>query len=249
MPEIDHSNPFELDEARRTCKALEELRSRCCTTDASKSFEVFEREIRANLEQEFIPERKGPFYKHSAESKARALAADFRPRVLGLDNNIAAATMKIINAAPKPKSSMIRSKTMGDVEQSTKATVGGTTEKDAKVGWRRPSYLKAQKEVTASEMALGTERRVTAAAAAQWNTRRGGIGIGGPSSAAFATETTMLPLTTKPKVRQSLPGKSSGSKAGSDTNAETLKRVFSGSVRSLRRMGRSFTGMSELGDA
>jgi hypothetical protein len=166
-----------------------------------------------------------------------------------LDNNIAAATMKIINAEPKPRSSMTRSKTTGDMGRSTKASLAGTGGKGAKLGWRRPSYLKAQEEVFAGEMALTAERRARAVPTAQRNVRRSDIGLGGMTRSDFISQSTALPPATKPPVRHSLPRKSSGLKAGTGTNAETLKRVFSESVRSVRRIGRSFTGLSGSGDA
>lgn len=193
--------------------------------------------MNAKWKRESASERRGPFYPHSIEKKG-----------LAMDNNIAAATMKIISAKPRPTLAMIRSKTMGDIGQSTKAPMFRTGGKEARTGWRRPSYLKAQEEVLASEMALNAERRARAAAAAQRNARRSGVGLGGITRSGCAAPSTVLLPATKPSVRHSLPQKSSGSKASTGTNTETLKRVFSESVRSVRRMGRSFTGLSGSGE-
>ncbi len=247
-PNIDKGDSFEIDEVRRSLLALKELRSCCRTADALRSFDVFAQEIDAKYEQESAATQQSQFCTHSAETKARLIATGFRPKVLGLDKNIAAATMKVINTELKLKPSMTRSKTMGDVAQITKAVTDGKSEKDAKVGWRRPSYLKAQEEVLASEVALGAERRARAVAAAQRNARRSGIGVGAATGTRILAQDRVVLSGMKPPARHSLPRKSSGTSAGMGTNAEMLKRVFSDSVRSVRRMGRSFTGMSGSGD-
>jgi hypothetical protein len=245
---IDNSDSFEQDEMRRINLALEELRSCCRTAEALRAFQVFEQEIQAKYAQESAAERQYPFYMHSAESKVRLLAAGFRPKVIGVDKNIAAATMRVINTKPKPVISMARSKTMGDLGQTKKAVTAGADGKEAKVGWRRPSYLKAQVEVLASEMALNTERRGGAMAAAQRNPKRSGFGVGVTGSPRTTGKDKMLPANAKPVGPHSLPRKSSGTGAGAGTNAEMLKRVFSEGVRSVRRMGRSFTRMSGSGE-
>jgi hypothetical protein len=229
---------------RRSAMALEELRSCCRTADAERSFEDFAQEIDAKYDQITAAEGQVSFHSHPVESKARLFAAGLRPKVLGVDRNIAAATLKMMNTERKPRPSMTKSKTMGDITQVTKATA-----KEAKIGWRRTSYLKAQEEVLASEMELSAERRARVAAAAQRTARRSGIGGNVVTSSGTTTQSEMLPPAMKPAVRHSLPRKSSGTGPVMGTNAEMLKRVFSESVRSVKRMGRSFTGMSGSGDA
>ena len=243
-PQIDHSDSFEVDDIRRSLRAINELRSCCRTADALGSFEDFAQEINAKYEQESAVRLQAPSYNHStdSDSKARVLAADFSPDMLGTDKNIAAATMNMMNTQPMP--SMTRSKTTGDMLQTRNLASSSTSGKAAKVGWRRPSYLKAQQEVLVNETTLSAERRARAVAAAQRNARRSGT-MGAVSG---SPQGNMLPPATKLAARHSLPRKSSGSNVGTGTSAEMFKKVFSESVRSVRRMGRSFTGMSGTGD-
>jgi hypothetical protein len=233
---------------QRSAVALEELQNCCRTADAERSFQDFAHEIDAKYEQLVVAKRQSPFNTHSAESRTRLLAAGLRPKVLGFDHNLAAATMKMLSTETKPRPSMTRSKTMGDVAESKKSVADG---KEAKSGWRRPSYLKAEQEVLASEIALSAERRARAVAATQRHARRSGIGVGaGPNTvSAITAHANMLPPPTTKNAasRYGLPRKSSAGSTtgmGIGTNAEMLKRVFSESVRSVRRMGRSFTGLS-----
>ena len=275
MPKIDNSDSFEVDDLRRSLQALQELRACCGTAEALESFELFAQEVNPKSDRDCNSKRETPCYTHVTESKPKLPAATSWPKVLGVDKNIAAATMKMINTEPKPKSSMTRSKTTGDMSQpATHPGTGSTDGKPAKAGWRRPSYLKAQEEVLANETAMSAERRARAMAAAQRNARRrSGIGIAiafnptHPATAADSTPTApgkMHPPSpaTKHVPRHSLPPpwprKSSVSNSASmstsastsaSTSSEMLKRVFSESVRSVRRMGRSFTGLSGSADS
>jgi hypothetical protein len=262
LPKIDNSDSFEVDDLRRSLQALKELHACCRTAEAVESFEVFAQEINSKSDQERDSKRQAPFYTHSSESKARLLAATSWPKVLVVDKNIAAATMKMINTEPKPKPSMTRSKTTGDMGQFTNVSTGSTSGKPPKVGWRRPSYLKAQEEVLATETSLTAERRARAVAAAQRSARRSGIGIGvgisinidpgnPTTTSTTAPQGKTQPPTTKRPPRHSLPRKNSASNGGgtgATTSGKMLKRVFSESVRSVRRIGRSFTGLSGSGD-
>jgi hypothetical protein len=248
-PKIDDSS-FEIDESRRIRMALLELRSCCRTADAVRSFETFEKQIRARYKLESLAAKQTTFYTHSAESKGRLLAAGFRPKVLGIDSNIAAATMKLVSSEAKQKPSMIRSKTMGDIAPSKKQIASGTSPRDPAAACRRPSYLKVQEEVLTHDLTLTPERRARAIAAAQRNAMRSGIH---PATSGLTAQGKMLRPTPQQQAlrRPSAQRKSSAasSAGGTGTNAEMLKRVFSESVRSVRRMGRSFTGMSGSGDA
>ncbi len=239
IPKIDNSDSFEADDLRRSLRALKELSSFCCTPEAVNSFEEFAQEIDAKYEKEFAAKQPASFYTHSSESKARLFSTGCRPKVLGIDKTIAAATMRMINTNPKPKASMTRSKTTGDMEHITRGTFNSTSKKDAKLRWRRPSYLKAQEEVLAGETGgLSAERRARAVVAAQRNAGRSNVG--------YDTETS-----SEAAAQGKMPRKSSGSSGatGAGTSGEMLRRVFTGSVRSVRRIGRSFTGLSGSGDA
>lgn len=212
-----------------------------------RSFEDFAQEVHAKYQQESAAKRQGPFFTHSTGSKARLLAAGFRPKALGADKNIAVATVKMIDTQARSKPSMTGSKTSGDMSHVTQALAARRSGREAKVGWRRPSYLKAQEEVLASEIALNAERRARVVAASQKNARRSDIGSAVATSPA-AWHRKVLPPTMKPAAGHGLPRKSSGSSVETGRSAEMLKRVFSGSLRGVRRIGRSFTGMSGSGD-
>jgi hypothetical protein len=242
VPNMDKSDSFEIDDLRRSIAALKELRSCCRTAEAIRSFEDFAHEIDTRYEQQTAARQQ------TAESNTSFLAAGLRPKVLAMDRNIAAATMKLINTEPKSKPTMTRAKTMGDIVHITKTAADSTSAKNIKVGWRRPSYLKAQEEVLASERTSSAERRVRAVATSQKKTRRSDIGVGDTHRPNMALNGKMPPPPPKVGPRHSLPRKSSGSNGGTGTNAEMLKRVFSESVRSVRKMGRSFTGLSGSGD-
>ena len=251
IPKIDNSDSFEADDLRRSLRALKELRSYCRTPEAVRSFEEFAQQIDARYEKEFAAKQPAPFYMHSSDSKARLFSTGLRPKVLGMDKNIAAATMRMINTNPKPKPPMTRSKTTGDMGQIKTEVITGTNRKDAKVGWRRPSYLKAQDEVLVGETSgLSAGRRARVVAAAQQNARRRtGFSSDVARNSGDALQGKTLAPVTKLTSRNSMPRKSSASSGGPGTSGEMLKRVFSESVRSVRRMGRSFTGLSGSGDA
>ncbi len=239
VPKNDINDSFEADDVRRSLRALKELSSFCCTPEAVKSFEEFAQEIEAKYEREFAAKQPAPFYTHFSESKARLFSTGCRPKMLGIDNTIAAATMRMINTNPKPKAFMTRSKTTGDMGNITTKSINSTGKKDAKFGWRRSSYLKAQEEVLAGETGgLSGERRGRGMGPAQRNARRSNVGSDTATSPEAAAQGKM-------------PRKSSGSSGGTGagTSGEMLRRVFTGSVRSVRRIGRSFTGLSGSGDA
>ncbi|KAF7510510.1 hypothetical protein GJ744_006356 [Endocarpon pusillum] len=259
IPRIDNSESFEADDLRRSLRALKELRSSCRTPEAVRSFEEFAQQMDAGYEKIFAAKQPAPFYIHSSDSKARLFSTRLCPKVPGLDKNIAAAAMRMINTNPKPNACMTRSKTTGDMGQIKTEVITGTNRKNAKVGRRRPSYLKAQEEVLLCETGgLSAGRRARAVAAAQQNARRRtDLGISSDvarnaEDAEDAPQGKMLPPVTKLTGRHSMPRKSSASSGGPGTGGEMLKKVFSESVRSVRRMGRSFTGLSGLsgsGDA
>jgi hypothetical protein len=234
-----------------------------------ESFQLFEQEINPNSNRDCNSKREAPFYIHSSESKPKLPPVTSWPKVLGVDKNIAAATMKMISSEPpKHKSTMTRSKTTGDMSQLPHAGTASTNGKPAKSGWRRPSYLKAQEEVLANEPAISAERRARAIAAAQRNARRSGIGIRigngmnpiNPTTAGSAPisrgkmqpppppATKHAPRHSLPPPRNSSASNSASTSAGTSTSGEMLKRVFSESVRSVRRIGRSFTGLSGSGE-
>jgi hypothetical protein len=249
-PKTDKSDTFELDEIRRTCRAFDELHSCCRTPVALKSFHTFEREILAKLEAESAALQRGQSCTHSVDRKARASTAGSCSNVLGTDKDPTAATMKTVGREPNSKLSMTKSKTMWDMSQPTNALAHGANEKVAKIGSRRPSYLKARAEVVAAETTLSAERRAGAGTTSQKNVTSG-VDIGGTT---VATGSTVLGITPTPAVRQSirhsLPRKSNGTGGGNGTgtNADVIKRVFSESVKSVRRMGRSFTGLNGAGE-
>ncbi|ERF74809.1 hypothetical protein EPUS_03193 [Endocarpon pusillum Z07020] len=251
IPKIDNSDSFEADDLRRSLRALKELRSYCRTPEAVGSFEEFAQQIDESYEKVFAAKQPAPFHIHSSDSKARLFSTGLCPKVPGLDKNIAAAAMRMINTNPKPNPSMTRSKTTGDMGQIETEVITGTNRKHAKVGRRRPSYLKAQEEVLVGEMgALSAGRRARAAAAAQQNARRRtGISSDVVRNAEDAPQGKMPAPVAKQTSRHSMPRKSSASSGGPGTGGEMLKRVFSESVRSVRRMGRSLTGLSGSGDA
>jgi hypothetical protein len=269
VPKIDNSDSFETDQLRRSLQALRELRASCRTAEAVESFELFAQEINPKSERDCHSKREAAFSTHSTESNPKLLAATSWPKMLGVDKNIAAATMKMINTEPKPKPkpSMTRSKTTGDMIQLTAPDTGSTNKKAAKTGWRRPSYLQAQEEVLANEIAMSAERRARAVAAAQRSARRrSGIGIAIGMNLAHSTITTttagsaptaqakmLAPApATKHAPRHSLPPRktsaSNSASTNSTTSGEMLKRVFSESVRGVRRIGRSFPGLGGSGD-
>lgn len=251
IPKIDNSDSFEADDLRRSLRALKELRSYCRTPEAARSFDEFAHQMDESYEKVFAAKQPAPFYIHNSDSKARLFSTGFCPKVPALDKNIAAAAMRMINTNPKPKPHMTRSKTTGDVGQMKTEVVTGTNRKDAKVGWRRPSYLKAQEEVLIGETGgLSAGRRARAAAAAQQNARRRtDISSDVARNAEYAPQGELLAPVTKLTSRHSMPRKSSASSGGPGTGGEMLKKVFSESVRSVRRMGRSLTGLSGSVDA
>lgn len=171
--------------------------------------------------------------------------------MLGTDKDPTVASMKTVGREPNSKFSMAKSKTMWDMSQPTSALAHGANGKVAKIGLRRPSYLKARAEVVAAEMTLSAEERAGAGTTSQKNVRTSGVDVGGTTVATGSTVLGVTPTpAVRPSIRHSLPRKSSGTGGGNGTgtNADVIKRVFSESVKSVRRMGRSFTGLNGAGE-
>lgn len=100
----------------------------------------------------------------------------------------------------------------------------------------------------ASEIALSAERQAKAVPASQGHATGSDMGLGITNTAGISATGMTLPPATKSAGRHSLARQRSGSSVEMSIGADMLKRVFSGSVRGVRRIGRSLNGMSGSGD-
>lgn len=252
-PRFDGNDSFEVDEIRRTRRALEELHHCCRTRIALRSFQIFAQEVLDRYEKNTESKNRAKTNARSAESSAGLLASVFSPKASARDKNIITATMRIINTERRQQPLMRRSNTIGDLEKiSHESVTGSTTEEDTFGGDRRPSCINVQEKALASEMRA--DQRAKAEATSQRGAGRNSASVEQIGISDTAKTDQMWPnisrtvTKAKPAVRYSLPKESIRATPGTATNAEAIKRVFSEGVRSVRKIGRNFTGTSSSGD-
>ena len=246
---------FEVGEEGRSRKAFEELRHCCQTEEAHRSFQEFHQKMRPSTVT--TRQVRHSFYGQLAQSKAGNWPSQLDPQELRKNVAVVPTTMQSIQGKMKPRSSFPRSNTTGDLKNTGDSAVNGARNVVAKIGWHRPSYLKAEKRIVTKESSFGGRQKeiakVDPCKSSLGRTENAPIlseqdAIGAEADprttynlpAATGTTKTMTPLA----LHHTLSKDGRVSTGLATSNAEVFKKVFSDSVRGMKKMGRTFTGTS-----